>query len=88
MMLTMRHLKEPACEVVVEGVTGLVGRNRNMSAPGRRKLEMSMKGNFVPLIVALVAVLAVVFLATGYFDTSNTPSRMSEAPSGSAPATK
>jgi hypothetical protein len=47
-----------------------------------------MKGNFFPLIVALVAVLAVVVVATGYFDTANTPSRMSEAPSGSAPAPK
>jgi hypothetical protein len=48
-----------------------------------------MKDNrFVPLIVTIVMTLAIVFLVTSYLDTSDSPTRMSDAPSGSAPAPK
>ena len=62
-----------------------------MNSPDTRDTaprRAAASSGLAPVVIVLVAVLAVVFIATSYFDSSNTPSRMSEAPSGSAPPPK
>jgi hypothetical protein len=62
-----------------------------MNSPDTRETaprRAAASSGLAPVVIVLVAVLAAVLIATSYFDSSNTPSRMSEAPSGSASPSK